>query len=79
MGTVSLTLNGAVIGSTDLLAGSDVDRNQLLYTIARVSEFFKSTYFKVLVILTMIVVATYFFLLVLAALGVFYKKQKTRR
>ena len=79
VGTVTLTLNGAVIGSTDLLAGSDVDRNQLLYTIARVSEFFKSTYFKVLVILTMIVVATYFFLLVLAALGVFDKKQKRRR
>ena len=43
--------------------------NQVLYTIARVGEFFSSTYFKVVVMLTMIVVAVYAFLFVLAALG----------
>lgn len=79
VGTVTVTLDGAVIGATDLLAGSDVSRNQVLYTIARVTEFFKSTYFKVVMILMFIVVTIYAFLFVLAALGVFDQKSKKRR
>ncbi len=71
VGYVTLTIDGQVIGSADLLAGSTIARNQVLYTIARVSEFFQSTYFKVVVILTMIVLAVYAFLFVLRALGVF--------
>ena len=50
--------NGAVVGS-DLIAGSDVSRNQLLYTISRVSLFFSSTYFKVVIALTLFVVGCY--------------------
>ena len=68
VGTVTLTIEGEQIGTVDLLAGSTVDRNQVLYTLARVKEFFSSTYFKVVVILTMIVVAVYLFLWAVAML-----------
>ena len=59
VGTVTLTIGGETIGPADLSAGSDVSRNQLLYTISRVSLFFSSTYFKVVVILTMLVIGAY--------------------
>ena len=78
VGTVTLTIEGEVIGTTDLIAGSDVARNQVLYTIARVGEFFSSTYFKVVVMLTMIVVAVYAFLFILAALGVLKPRKKSK-
>lgn len=78
VGTVTLTMGEEVIGTADLIAGSDVSRNQVLYTIARVQEFFQSTYFKVVVMLTMIVAALYAFLFVLAALGVLGGKKKKR-
>ncbi|MGN0984238.1 MAG: D-alanyl-D-alanine carboxypeptidase family protein [Gemmiger sp.] len=79
VGYVTLSLDGRVIGSADLLAGSTIDRNQVLYTLVRIGEFFQSTYFKVVVILTMIVVAVYSFLFVLAALGIFPAQSKKRR
>ena len=79
VGTVTLTIEGEVISTTDLIAGSDVARNQVLYTIARVGEFFSSTYFKVVVMLTMIVVAVYAFLFVLAALGVLKPIEKSSK
>ena len=59
VGTLTLTIEGETIGTADLIAGSDVSRNQLLYTISRVSLFFSSTYFKVVVILTMLVIGAY--------------------
>ena len=59
VGTVTLTIEGETLGTADLIAGSDVSRNQLLYTISRVSLFFSSTYFKVVVILTMLVIGAY--------------------
>ena len=59
VGTVTLTIEGETIGTADLIAGSDVSRNQLLYTFSRVSLFFSSTYFKVVVILTMLVIGAY--------------------
>ena len=61
VGTVTLTIGGESIGTVDLIAGSDVARNQMLYTISRVGEFFSSTYFKVVIMLTMAVVAVYAF------------------
>ena len=72
-------VEGETIGTADLIAGSDVARNQVLYTIARVGEFFSSTYFKVVVMLTMIVVAVYAFLFVLAALGVLKPIKKSSK
>ena len=59
VGTVTLTIQGEIIGTTDLIAGSDVSRNQLLYTLSRVREFFSSTYCKVVVMLTMLVIGAY--------------------
>ena len=58
VGTVTLTIQGEVIGTADLIAGSDVSRNQVLYTLSRVS-LFSSTYFKVVIALTLFVVGCY--------------------
>ncbi|MDD4850056.1 MAG: serine hydrolase [Gemmiger sp.] len=66
VGTVTLSINGEELGTVDLIAGSDVARNQVLYTMEKVGEFFSSTYFKVVVILTMIAIAVYTFLWVCA-------------
>lgn len=59
VGTVTLTIQGEVIGTADLIAGSDVSRNQVLYTLSRVSLFFSGTYFKVVIALTIFVVGCY--------------------
>ena len=74
VGTVTLTIEGQSIGTVDLIAGSDVDRNQMLYTIFRVGEFFSSTYFKVVIMLTMAVVAVYAFVWVLSFLCVWSRE-----
>ena len=59
VGTVTLTIQGEVIGTADLIAGSDVSRNQVLYTLSRVSLFFSGTYFKVVIALTLFIVGCY--------------------
>lgn len=61
VGTVTLSIEGETIGVVELAAGSSVSRSEVLYTLARVGEFFTSTYFKVVVILTMIALALYAF------------------
>ena len=68
VGTVTRSINGEKLGTVDLIAGSTVARNQVLYTLTKVGEFFSGTYFKVVVILTMIVVAVYAFVWVCAIL-----------
>lgn len=68
VGTVTLSINGEKLGTVDLIAGSTVSRNQVLYTLTKVGEFFSGTYFKVVVILTLIVVAVYAFVWVCAIL-----------
>ena len=78
VGTVTLTIGGESIGTVDLIAGSDVDRNQMLYTISRVGEFFSSTYFKVVIMLTMAVVAVYAFVWVLSILGVWSRESEDK-
>ena len=78
VGTVTLTIEGESIGTVDLIAGSDVDRNQMLYTISRVGEFFSSTYFKVVIMLTMAVVAVYAFVWVLSILGVWSRESEDK-
>ena len=70
VGSVTLTIEGQAIGTVQLIAGSNISRNQTLYTISRVAEFFSGTYFKVVVMLTMAVIAIYAFLWVLSLLGV---------
>ena len=78
VGTVTLTIEGESIGTVDLIAGSDVGRNQMLYTISRVGEFFSSTYFKVVIMLTMAVVAIYAFIWVLSILGVWSRESEDK-
>lgn len=78
VGTVTLTIGGESIGTVDLIAGSDVARNQMLYTISRVGEFFSSTYFKVVIMLTMVVVAVYAFVWVLSILGVWSRESEDK-
>ena len=68
VGTVTLSINGENLGTVDLIAGSTVTRNQVLYTLTKVGEFFSSSYFRVVVILTVIVVAVYAFVWVCAIL-----------
>ena len=46
VGTVTVTMQGETVGTVDLLAGSSVDRNELLYTMAKVKAFFSSTYLR---------------------------------
>ena len=74
VGTVTLTIQGQTIGTVQLIAGSDISRNQMLYTISRVGEFFSGTYFKVVVMLTMAVLAVYAFIWVLSMLGVWKRE-----
>ncbi len=78
VGTVTLTIEGETIGTVDLIAGSDVSRNQVLYTISRIGEFFSSTYFKVVIMLTMAVVAIYAFVWVLSILGVWSRESEDK-
>ena len=40
VGTVTLTLNGALVGTVDLIAGQDVARNGFLYAVSRVQALF---------------------------------------
>lgn len=79
VGTVTLSINGEKLGTVDLIAGSTVSRNQVLYTLTKVGEFFSGTYFKVVVILTMIVVAVYAFIWVCAILIEGNRGPKSRR
>ncbi len=66
VGTVTLSIEGEVIGRVDLVAGADIERSQVLYTLARTGEFFSGTYFRVVVVLTMVAVAVYAFFWVVA-------------
>lgn len=68
VGTVTLSIQGEKLGTVELIAGSTVERNQVLYTVSKIGEFFSSTYFKVVVILTMCVIALCAFVWVVAVL-----------
>ena len=59
VGTVTLTLNGALVGTVDLIAGQDVARNGFLYAVSRVQAFFGGLYFRVVCILTAIFLVGY--------------------
>ncbi|MDL2215720.1 D-alanyl-D-alanine carboxypeptidase [Ruminococcaceae bacterium OttesenSCG-928-N02] len=59
IGTVTLRLAGQEIGTVDLLAGQSVERNLILFVIAKIGEFFSSLYFKVFMTLLVIAVVIY--------------------
>ena len=79
VGSVTISIEGEAVGTVDLIAGSNVSRNQVLYTLSRVGEFFSSTYFKVVVILTMVTVAIYAFVWVAAMLIALNEEGKRKR
>ncbi len=60
VGTVTLSLAGESIGTVELIAGSSIQRNQVLYLISRVGEFFGSRYFRVVLVLSGITAVGYF-------------------
>lgn len=64
LGTVTLSLQGEAIGTVDLVAAYDVERNPLLNILFGIGEFFKSTYFRVVLILTGIYILLYFSIMV---------------
>ena len=59
IGTVELKLAGETIGVVDLIAGQDIERNPLLFTLARIREFLGSLYLKVVITLCIISVLIY--------------------
>ncbi len=63
VGSVTLSLAGQEIGKADLIAAEDVERNNTLYTLNKIMDFFGSTFFKVLLAIVVIVVGGYALLL----------------
>ena len=59
VGTVELKLAGETIGVVDLVAGQDVSQNTLLFTVAKINDFFHSLYLKVVIVLSVISAAIY--------------------
>ena len=59
IGTVSVSLSGEVIGVVELVAERDMERSVILYTFAKIGEFFSSLYFKVVLVLSAIAVVIY--------------------
>ena len=59
VGTVELKLAGETIGMVDLIAGQDVSRSALLFTVARIREFLGGLYLKVVIALCIISCAIY--------------------
>ncbi len=59
VGTVELKLAGETIGLVNLIAGQDVSRNDLLYTFAKLQEFFGSLYLKVVLVVSGITAIIY--------------------
>lgn len=69
VGTVTLSINGQLLGTVDLIAGSSINRNAVLFTLTKIGEFFSGRFFKLVVLLTVIVVMVYAFIWVLAAVA----------
>ncbi len=59
VGTVEIKLAGETIGVVNLVAGQDVNRNPVLYAIARFQDFLGSLYLRVVLALSAIFLALY--------------------
>lgn len=59
IGTVTLSLSGQTIGVVELTADRDLERNPVLFTFAKIGEFFGSLYFKVLLCVSAVAVVIY--------------------
>ena len=54
IGGVTLTLEGREIGTVDLLAARDIERNTFLFLVGKTGEFLTGTYVKVVIVLTVV-------------------------
>ncbi len=61
-GTVTAIYKGEIIGSSDLITTIDVERSELLYTLAQIEEFTKSRFFIGAVVSAVILSAVYIFI-----------------
>ena len=59
VGTVELKLAGNTIGMVNLVAGQDVARSSVLYTIAKIRDFFGSLYLRVVLTLSALTAVVY--------------------
>ena len=59
VGTVTMSLAGEEIGTVDLISDKDIERNNAMYILAQIGEFFSSLYFKVLFTLCLIAIGIY--------------------
>ena len=59
VGTVELKLAGETIGVVNLVAGQDVNRNAVLFTVDKFQEFLHSLYLKVVIALSILSAAIY--------------------
>ena len=59
IGTVELKLAGETIGVVNLVAGQDVNRNAVLFTVDKFQEFLHSLYLKVVIALSILSAAIY--------------------
>ena len=60
-GTVTAIYKGEIIGSTDLVTNIDVERSELLYTLAQIEDFTGSRFFIGAVVSAVILSAVYIF------------------
>ena len=59
VGTVTMSLAGKEIGTVDLISDKDIERNNAMYILAQIGEFFSSLYFKVFFVLCLIAIGIY--------------------
>jgi D-alanyl-D-alanine carboxypeptidase (penicillin-binding protein 5/6) len=78
IGTVTLKLAGSTIGTVDLKAGKTIARNPILYSVAKLQEFFSGLYFRIVLILSLICIVVYLIWFVRHAY-LFKKSNKIRR
>ena len=79
IGTVTLQLSGQDLGTVDLIATTDIDRNDFLFVLAKIGEFFTTTYFKVFLVTTLVLVGGYAALYTIATRQYRSRRQNKRR
>ena len=61
VGTVTVTRDGVIVGSADLVASSDVERSEFLYVLSQIESFTKSKFFIATVISAVVLSLVYVF------------------
>lgn len=77
VGSVTLYLSGEPIGTVDLLAGSDVERNEVLFIMSKLGDFFRGTFFRVFFTLSALTFILYIVWII--TIGVQKSRNRSRR